>query len=69
MYECAPMASTHVNEVLNTLIDIVKNASINHQSNNNEKNSSLVIVDINELSLKLLSSQKSLIKQRIQTKI
>ena len=56
--------NSQVNEVLNTMIDVVENASINHQSNNNEDNSSLGIVDLNELSLELISSngsQKSLI--------
>jgi hypothetical protein len=56
--------NSHVNEVLNTMIDVVENASINHQSNNNENNSSLGIVHFNELNLELLSSnssQKSLI--------
>ena len=46
------------------MIDVVENASINHQNNINEDNSSLGIVDLNELSLDLLSSnssQKSLI--------
>ena len=46
------------------MIDVVENASINHQSNNNENNSSLGIVHFNELNLELLSSnssQKSLI--------
>ena len=31
--------NSHVNEVLNTMIDVVENASINHQSNNKEDNS------------------------------
>ena len=56
--------NSQVNEILNTMIDVVENASINHQNNINEDNSSLGIVDLNELSLELISSndsQKSLI--------